>query len=556
MIADAVVIGSGPNGLVAANMLADAGWDVLTLEAQPDPGGAVRTGQITVPGFHHDLFSAFYPLGAASPAFARLHLEEHGLRWLRAPLALAHPTPDGNCAVIAPQRERTEASLEAYTSGDGTGWRRLMARWDIEGEDLVQALLSPFPPVRAGMRLAGRIGMKGLLELGRTSISPVRCLADEHFRGEGGALLLAGNALHADLSPESAASGLFGWMLCSLAQNVGFPVPQGGAASLTAALVTRFERAGGQLRCGERVDQIVVRNGRSVGVRTASGEEVIARHAVLADVDAPQLYRDLLSETPLSSSLRADVARFQWDAGTVKVDWALDNPIPWSAPDARLAGTVHLADSLDHLTRWSADLATHTVPARPFMLCGQQSMTDPTRQPPGTETAWAYTHVPRHITHDAGGKISGKWDADDEEAIADRLENRVEEFAPGFRSSIRGRHVFTPPKFEMNDVNLNGGAINGGTSQLHQQLVFRPIPGLGRAGTFISGLYLASASAHPGGGVHGACGANAARAALAAQRLRPSTWLGSKNTHRATVPRTLRSGTPRGAQGHHTAADH
>jgi phytoene dehydrogenase-like protein len=517
---DAIVIGAGPNGLVAANTLADAGWDVLILESQPDPGGTVRTGQITIPGFHHDLFSAFYPLGAASPALARLHLEEHGLRWLRAPIALAHPTPDGSCAVIAPDRQKTAASLDTYASGDGTGWDELMARWDVAGEGVLRALLSPFPPVRAGMRLVGRVGVKGLLELGRTSISPVRRVAEEHFRGEGGALLLTANALHADLSPESAGSGLFGWMLCALAQTVGFPVPEGGAGSLTAALVTRFTRAGGQLRCGERVDQIVVRNGRSVGVRIAGGEEVLARHAVLADVDAPQLYRDLLSETAVPASLRADLARFQWDAGTVKVDWALDSPIPWSAPDARQAGTVHLADSLDHLTRWSADLATHTVPARPFMLLGQQSMTDPTRQPPGTETAWAYTHVPRQITHDAGGEISGRWDADEEEAIADRLEGRVEEFAPGFRSSIRARHVFTPPTFEMNDANLNGGAINGGTSQLHQQLIFRPLPGLGRAGTFVSGLYLASASAHPGGGVHGACGANAARAALVAQRLR------------------------------------
>jgi phytoene dehydrogenase-like protein len=517
---DSIVIGSGPNGLVAANILADTGWDVLVLEAQPVPGGAVRTGEITVPGFHHDLFSAFYPLGAASPAFARLHLEDHGLRWLRAPLALAHPTPDGRCAVIAPGRDRTTASLDTYAPGDGAGWDALMAHWDKVGDDVIRSLLTPFPPWRAGLRLTARVGLKGLLELGRAGIAPVRRLAEEHFSGEGGALLLAGNALHADLSPETAGSGLLGWMLCALAQTVGFPVPEGGAGSLTAALVTRFERAGGQLRCDERVEQVIVRNGRSVGVRTAGGEEVFARYAVLADVDAPQLYLDLLRETRRPASLRADLARFQWDAGTVKVDWALTAPIPWAAPDARLAGTVHLADSLDHLTRWSADLATHTVPARPFMLLGQQSMTDPSRQPPGAETAWAYTHVPRQIERDAGGQISGRWDADDEEAMADRLEDRVEEFAPGFRSSIRARHVFTPPTFEMNNANLNGGAINGGTSQLHQQLVFRPIPGLGRAKTFVKDLYLASASAHPGGGVHGACGANAARAALAAQRVR------------------------------------
>lgn len=395
-----------------------------------------------------------------------------------------------------------------------------MARWDAAGHQVIQTLLSPFPPLRAGMRLVTRIGIRNLLELGRAGIAPVRRLAEEHFRGEGGALLLAANALHADLSPETAGSGFFGWMMCSLAQTVGFPVPEGGAGSLTAALVARLEGAGGQLRCGQRVEQIVVRNGRSRGVRIAGGEQVVARRAVLADIDAPQLYRDLLSETLLPNALLASLARFQWDAGTVKVDWALDGPVPWSAPDARLAGTVHLADSLDHLTRWSADLATHTVPARPFVLFGQQSMTDPARQPPGSETAWAYTHVPRQIKRDGGGEISGKWDADDEEAIADRLERRVEEFAPGFRSLIRGRHVYTPPKFELNDANLNGGAINGGTSQLHQQLILRPLPGSGRAGTFVAGLYLASASAHPGGGVHGACGANAARAALASHNLR------------------------------------
>jgi len=263
-----------------------------------------------------------------------------------------------------------------------------------------------------------------------------------------------------------------------------------------------------------------VRNGRAVGVRTAGGEEIWAQRAVLADVDAPQLYLDLLGDAMLPPALRADIRRFQWDAGTVKVDWALDRPIPWLSPEARLAGTVHLADNLDHLTRWSADLATGTVPARPFLLLGQQSTTDPTRQPRGTETAWAYTHVPRRVRHDAGREISGKWDGDDEEAMIARIEQRVEAFAPGFGASIRGRHIFTPPKFEAWDANLNEGAINGGTSQLHQQLVFRPVPGLGRPNTCVRNLYLASASAHPGGGVHGACGANAARAALAAQRIR------------------------------------
>jgi phytoene dehydrogenase-like protein len=525
MAADAVVIGSGPNGLVAANVLADAGWQILVLEAQAEPGGTVRTGELTLPGYHHDLFSAFYPLAAASPIFESLGLEDFGLTWRRAPLALANPTPDGNCAVIDTERDATAASLDRYAAGDGDGWRKLMAPWDRIGASFLDVLLRPFPPVRAGLRLAGQLRYRGLLELARMSLTPARRLAEEHFSGEGGALLLAGSALHADLTPETAGSGLFGWLLCALGQSVGFPVPEGGAGMLTAALVHRLEAKGGRLLCHQDVDHISVRNGRAVGVRTAAGEEFGARRAVLADVAAPNLYSHLLRDVTVPDPVRDDLDRFQWDAATVKVDWALSRPLPWSAADARRAGTVHVLDSLNDLTRWASDLATKTLPARPFLLLGQQSMTDPTRQPIGAETAWAYTHVPRRIDRDAGGEISGRWDDDDEAAIADRIERRIEELAPGFRGSIIGRHVFTPRSMQAADANLDGGAINGGTAQLHQQLIFRPVPGVGRPSTFVDGLFLASASAHPGGGVHGGCGSNAAHAALAADRLnRPRAW--------------------------------
>ena len=307
-------------------------------------------------------------------------------------------------------------------------------------------------------------------------------------------------------------------------------MPEGGAGSLTAALVRRLESFGGQVLCDREVRSIVVRHGRATAVQTADGEEFAASHAVLADVGAPQLYDDLLADLALPEMLRRDLDRFQWDASTVKVDWALSAPVPWSALDARQAGTVHVADSLDDLTRWSADLATHTLPAKPFLLFGQQSMTDDTRQPAGTETAWAYTHVPRRIERDAGNEISGRWDSDDEAAMTERIEQRIEELAPGFRASIIGRHLFTPTTFQAADANLQAGAINGGTAQLHQQLLFRPVRGLGRPGTFIDGLFLASAGAHPGGGVHGACGANAARAALAAARIR-RLWASGKLPH-------------------------
>jgi phytoene dehydrogenase-like protein len=207
---------------------------------------------------------------------------------------------------------------------------------------------------------------------------------------------------------------------------------------------------------------------------------------------------------------------FAYDHATVKIDWALDGPVPWSAEPARRAGTVHLGDSLDHLSEVAAQLATGRIPAKPFVLVGQMTTSDPTRSPPGTESVWGYTHVPHRPLGDAGGDLSGKWDERETERFVARVERELEARAPGFTARVVGRNVLTPPMLEAADANLVGGAVNGGTAQLHQQLIFRPIVGLGRAETPIRGLYLASASAHPGGGVHGACGANAARAALAA----------------------------------------
>ncbi|MPY85365.1 MAG: NAD(P)-binding protein [Actinophytocola sp.] len=517
--ADAVIIGAGPNGLVAANLLADAGWEVVVCEEQPDPGGGVRSGDGPAPGFVYDHCSAFYPMAAASRAIRSLDLEEFGLRWSHAPEVLAHPLPDGRAAVLSRDVERTAANVERLGSGDGAAWRRIHRLWSEVGSILLDALFVPFPPVRDGLRLAAKLRARGLVRFARFGLLPVRELAREEFTGPG-SLLLAGCALHADLMPESTASSVYGWLLAMLGHEHGWPVPVGGAGQLTAALIRRLESRGGRVMCGQPVREVVVRRGRAVAVRTAAGDEIPAKRAVLAAMAATRLYGGLVGWQHLPARLRDDFRRFEWDYSTFKVDWALRAPVPWQATGVADAGTVHVAASLDEMTDYTAQLSTGRIPSDPFTLVGQMTTADASRSPEGTESLWAYTHVPREVRGDAGGDLTGSWSEREREAFADRIEAQIERYAPGWRDQIIARRIAAPADLEASNANLVGGALNGGTTAVHQQLVFRPTPGLGRPETPIVGLYLASSSAHPGGAVHGACGANAARAALNGHRLR------------------------------------
>jgi len=298
-------------------------------------------------------------------------------------------------------------------------------------------------------------------------------------------------------------------LLCQLGQHHGFPVPRGGADRLVAALEARLVARGGEVRCQSPVRRVLVQDGRAAGVELADGGTVRAARAVLADVPAPILLERLLGPDLLPARLRADLDRFEWGDGTIKVDWALSGKIPWRNPDVSDAGTVHLGVDLDGLTRYAGALATGSVPEDPFVVLGQMTTADPARSPAGTESAWGYSHVPWHRS----------WTSADVEPIARRMEDAVERIAPGFRDLIVGRVVRGPHDLEDTDPALVGGSINGGTAAIQQQLVFRPTPGLGRADTFLPGLFLAGSSAHPGGGVHGAAGANAAKAALRRARV-------------------------------------
>jgi phytoene dehydrogenase-like protein len=518
---DAVVVGAGPNGLVAANRLVDAGWSVLLLESAPEVGGAVHSQDDVHPGFVHDTFSSFYPLAAASAAIQSFGLEEHGLVWRHAPAVLGHVRRDGSWALLHRDRELTASLFDGARPGDGESWLELCRMWDRVGDRVIQALLTPFPPIRAGAALMARLPQVGGLDFVRTLLTPVADPTLWSFAGDGPRLLLAGNGGHSDIPLHAPGSGLMGVLLTMLGQTVGFPVPEGGAGRLTAALARRLQARGGDVRCGSPVSRIVVDHGRAVAVEVADGTCVDVRRAVVAAIVAPLLFGRLLASDDLPRRIRRGMQRFQWDPATVKVDWALDGPVPWAETPAYAPGTVHVSDDLADMSEALGQVSSDLVPAKPFLLAGQMTTTDPTRSPEGTEALWAYTHVPRTTAGDAGDdRITGLWDHTECERFADRIQARIEARAPGFGERILARRVLGPRQLESRNANLDGGSINGGTSQLHQQLVFRPVPGLGRAETGIGGLYLGSASAHPGGGVHGAPGMNAARAALAHDRLR------------------------------------
>lgn len=494
---DAIVVGSGPNGLAAAAYLARAGLSVLVLEAQGTPGGAVRTREVTLPGFHHDLGAAFFPFGQISPALSPLHLEGAGLVWKHLPIDSAHPASDGTCASISRDLETTMASF----GEDGPAWRTI-ALWHERTRDrMLDALLSTLPALGPMLRF----GPLNLLRLARVAFASGRGYASSQFRTEAARRVIPGLALHTDVGPDDAMGAIVGFVLAVLASSGGFGVPEGGAASITQALIRRIEERGATVRCGVRVRKILVREGRAVAVLTTAGEEIEAKHAIVADVAAPTLYRSLLDESVVPSRVLAAMKTFRQGFGTFKMDWALDGPVPWTHEDCTRAAVVHAGDSLDDLARFTLEVRDGKLPSHPYMVIGQQSLADPTRAPAGQHTLWAYSRVP--------SKVPDGW-SHEREGFADRLESRLEELAPGFKKRILARAIFSPEDLEAMNENLIGGDLSGGSAAIRHQLFFRPVFPWFRYRTPVKRLYLGSSYTHPGAGVHGACGRNAAQMVL------------------------------------------
>jgi phytoene dehydrogenase-like protein len=495
---DAIVIGAGPNGLTAGVELARHGWRVLVLEAKDRPGGALYSEPYTLPGYIHDVGAAFFPFAAVSAAFRQFDLAGAGLEWRHARRDSSHPAPDGSCVSISRDADLAEASFGV----DGPAWRRLALWGRRMGDRLPAALLAPLP----GLGTAWRLGIGNLVRFGMGALCTPAAWARRYFLTEAARRVIPGLALHVDLGPDDVAGTGLGLVLALLAATSGFPVPESGARSITQALVRRLEEWGGVLQVKTRVEQVLVRQGRAVAVRTAGGEEIPVRVAVVAATTAPALYLKLLDPAVVPGWLRRSIQRFRFGWGTFKMDWALAGAVPWSAPEAREAAVVHAGDSLADLREFTNQVRAGRLPENPYLVIGQQSLADPSRAPPGGHTLWAYSHVPP--------QQPGGWSRH-AEAFADRIEERIEALAPGFRGLIRGRAVHTPADLEIMDENLVGGDLGGGSACLTQQLFFRPVFPYFRYRTPIRGLYLASASTHPGAGVHGACGFNAARMALA-----------------------------------------
>ena len=462
---DAVVIGSGPNGLAAAITLAQHGKSVIVYEAQESIGGGARSAELTLPGFIHDVCSSVYPLAIGSPFFRSLPLAQYDLEWIQPPAAVAHPFDDGTAVT----QERSVEATAAQLGPDNESYRKLMAPLVASWSGLDVDLLGPIRLPRHPWSLA-RFGFLG--------IQPARRLAETRFQGERAKGLFSGVAAHSMLPLEHWGSAAFGLVLGIAGHAVGWPIARGGAQKLIDALAAHLRTLGGEIISNRAVRAL---------------DELPSSRVVLCDVTPRQLLE--IAGERLSPSFRKSLGRYRYGMGAFKLDWALSGPVPWKAPECARAATVHLGGTLEEIAVSEESAWSGRHVEKPFVLLAQPSLFDSSRAPEGKHTLWGYCHVPNGSTLN----------------MAESIEKQIERFAPGFRDLIIRRSSMSPLELEKRNANLVGGDINGGAASL-RQLFFRPTPRM--YGTSLKGLYICSASTPPGGGVHGMCGYFAAHKAL------------------------------------------
>ncbi len=464
---DAVVVGSGPNGLAAAIALARRGLSVLIVEGNDTIGGGARSAALTLPGFVHDICSAVHPMAVASPFFKTLPLAEHGLDWVHPDIPLAHPLDDGTAAALEKSVEATADALGA----DAQAYRKLMGPLVAGAGGLFGDLLGPFRIPRHPFTA---------LRFGLRAIRSGKGLADAWFRTDRARALIAGLAGHAVLPLEQSPGAAITLMLAIAGHAVGWPFPRGGTQKISDSLASYFRSLGGEIETGRRITSI---------------DELPPARAVLLDVTPQQVLA--LAGNQLASRYRKQLSRYRYGPGVFKLDWALAGPIPWRSAECRRAGTVHVGGTLEEIAIAERAPWRNEHPERPFVLLAQPSLFDPTRAPESKHTAWGYCHVPSGSTLD----------------MTERIESQIERFAPGFRDLILARHSMNTAAMERHNPNYIGGDITGGVADWWQ-LFTRPVMRLNPYTTPNPGLFLCSASTPPGGGVHGMCGYFAARAAL------------------------------------------
>ncbi len=462
----ASVIGSGPNGLAAAIVLAAAGLQVLVQEAEAQPGGAARTMELTLPGFHHDFGSAVHPMAAGSPFFSSLPLAEHGLEWIHSPAPLAHPFDDGTAVTL----ERDLLDAQVALGEDGSAWRSMMEPFAARWNDLAEDILRPMVRVPRHPFL--------LAQFAPDAVLPATWVAGRRFRNRRTQALFAGLAAHSFLNLDAPLSASFGMVLGAAAHAVGWPIPRGGAQSITDALAAHLAQLGGKITTSSRIE---------------SFDQLPNCDLTLCDITPRQMLH--LAQGKLSSGYRGQLENFRYGPGIFKVDYALSAPIPWAAGECCRAATVHLGGTMEEIAASEAAVAAGRPAERPFILLSQPTLFDPSRAPAGQHIAWAYCHIPNGSTYN----------------MLDRVEAQIERFAPGFRDCVLARRVFSPADLEAMDANLVGGDISGGAVDF-RQFLFRPT--WRQYATSMQGMYLCSSSTPPGGGVHGMCGYNAAKLAL------------------------------------------